>query len=114
MWETTLARNSHAGLGKYFTNISSYSPVCYVRKLAYPIRRGYFSPMLFPTWIKERMPARINERMPASIKERILARVKERMPARIKECIRSLTPNFSRMIPLHDSSPQANGQPKTT
>ncbi len=28
MWETTFPRNSHAGLGKDFTKISPYSPVC--------------------------------------------------------------------------------------
>ena len=50
MWETTFARNSHAGLGKDCTKILPYSPACYVRKLTYPIRRGYFSQMLFPTW----------------------------------------------------------------
>jgi len=64
MWETTFARNSHAGLGKDFTKISPYSQVFYVRKLDYPIRRGYFSQMLFPTWL----PACVKERaacMPA-------------------------------------------------
>jgi hypothetical protein len=50
MWETTFPRNSHAGLGNDFTKMRAYSLVCYVRKLAYPIRRGYFSEMLFPTW----------------------------------------------------------------
>ena len=50
MWETTFPRNSHAGLGRDFTDIHPYSEVCSVRKIAYQIRRGYFSEMLFPTW----------------------------------------------------------------
>jgi len=50
MWETTFPRNSHAGLGRDFTEIHPYSEVCSVRKMAYQIRRGYFSEMLFPTW----------------------------------------------------------------
>ena len=50
MWETTFPRNSHAGLGRDFTEIHPYSKVCSVRKMACPIRRGYFSEMLFPTW----------------------------------------------------------------
>jgi hypothetical protein len=37
-------------LGRDFTEIHPYSAVCSVRKMAYPIRRGYFSEMLFPTW----------------------------------------------------------------
>ncbi len=50
MWETTFPRNSHAGLGRPF-----YEPNMLVSMLAsssspYPIRRGYFSEMLFPTW----------------------------------------------------------------
>jgi hypothetical protein len=50
MWETTFPRNSHAGLGRDFTEMYSYSAVCSVRKIAYPIRRCYFSETLFPTW----------------------------------------------------------------
>ena len=52
MWETTFPRNSHAGLGKPINeddilpsmHETSFSPC--------PIRRGYFSEMLFPTWLK--------------------------------------------------------------
>jgi hypothetical protein len=42
MWETTFARNSHAGLGEDFTKILPSSPACYVRKLAYPIPAWLF------------------------------------------------------------------------
>jgi|Laugrefa1bdmlbdn_1035148.scaffolds.fasta_scaffold42894_1 hypothetical protein len=52
MWETTFPLHSHAGLGRDFTEIQSYSDVCSVRKMAYPIRRGYGAEMLFPTWNK--------------------------------------------------------------
>ena len=33
----------------------AYSSVCLVRELAYPIRRGYFAEMLFPTWLVIRL-----------------------------------------------------------
>ena len=35
-----------------FTKMRANSSVCSVRKLAYPIRRGYFAEMLFPTWAR--------------------------------------------------------------
>ncbi len=40
--------NSHAGLGKDFTKMRSYSILCSVGKLADPIRRGYLSAMFSP------------------------------------------------------------------
>ena len=50
MWETTFPRNSHAGLGKP-TNENNILPSMHETSLSpCPIRRGYFSEMLFPTW----------------------------------------------------------------
>ena len=50
MWETTSPRNTHAGLGKT-TNEDNILPSMHETSLSHcPIRRGYFSEMLFPTW----------------------------------------------------------------
>ena len=50
MWETTFPRNSHAGSGKP-TNEDNIPPSMPETSLSpCPIRRGYFSKMLFPTW----------------------------------------------------------------
>ena len=52
MWETTFPLNSHAGLGKTLRRYEhTHQYVTFVNWLAYPIRRGYLSEMLFPTWV---------------------------------------------------------------
>jgi hypothetical protein len=43
MLETTFPRDSQAGLGGHFTEIYSYSAVCSVRKIAFPVMPGYLS-----------------------------------------------------------------------
>jgi len=50
MWETTFPRNSHAGLGRPFYEQNILLSMGESPKSPYPIRRGYFSEMLFPTW----------------------------------------------------------------
>ena len=81
MWETTFPRNSHAGLGKPINeddilpsmHETSFSPC--------PIRRGYFSEVLFPTWVKELVPSRVKELVPSRVKELVPSRVKELVPS---------------------------------
>jgi len=91
MWETTFPRNSHAGLGEDYTHMYAYSRVCQVRKLAYPIRRGYFSEMLFPTWTSCRRLVYVRYSVLCFLAKKIT------------RCISHISPDAVRLVDVRDS-----------